>query len=84
MKSELHLAVTREVPEAKNVTLSGTFFTRVFDGAYNSVPKWIKEMDSQIATQGKTPKRYYVYFTTCPKCAKTYGHNYAVALAQVE
>ena len=71
-------------PWAKNVALSGAFFTKVFDGSYNAVPKWIKEMDSQIASQSKTAKKHYVYFTTCPKCAKTYGHNYAVALAQVE
>jgi len=76
--------VAKEVPGAKNVALSGAFFTKVFDGPYNAVPKWIKETDSQIAAQGKTAKKHYVYFTTCPKCAKTYGHNYAVALAQVE
>ncbi|MGV8124230.1 MAG: hydrolase [Candidatus Xenobiia bacterium LiM19] len=23
-------------------------------------------------------------FTTCPKCARIYGHNYSVAFAQVE
>ena len=83
-KSELYLAVTKEVPGARNVALTGTFFSRVFDGPYNAVPKWIKEMDTQIAGQGKAARKYYVYFTTCPRCAKTYGHNYAVVLAQVE
>ena len=58
--------------------------SRVFDGPYNAVPKWIKEMDTQIAGLGKTAKKYYVYFTTCPKCANTCGHNYAVVLAQVQ
>lgn len=66
------------------MTLSGTFFSRVFDGPYNAVPRWTKEMDTQIASQGKTAKKHYVYFTTCPKCAKSYGQNFAVALAQVE
>jgi hypothetical protein len=83
-KSELHLAVTKAVPGARNVALSGTFFTRVFDGPYNAVPKWLKAMDEEIIGQGKTAKKYYFYFTTCPKCAKSYGHNYAVALAKVE
>ncbi|MBN2098448.1 MAG: hypothetical protein JW753_02505 [Dehalococcoidia bacterium] len=82
--SELYLAVTKAVPEARNVALSGTFFTKVFDGPYNAVPKWIKEMDTQIASHSKSVKRYYFYFTTCPMCAKTYGHNYAVVLVQVE
>jgi hypothetical protein len=83
-KSELYLAVTSEVPGARNVALTGTFFSRVFDGPYNAVPKWIEAMDTDFAGQGKTAKKHYVYFTTCPKCAKTYGHNYAVVLAHVE
>jgi len=55
-KSELYLAVAKEVPGAKNVALSGAFFTKVFDGPYNAVPKWIKEMDSQIASQARLPR----------------------------
>ena len=31
-KSDLYLAVAKEVPGAKNVALSGAFFTKVFDG----------------------------------------------------
>lgn len=83
-KAELYLAVTKAVSGARNVTLSGTFFTRVFDGPCNAAPKWLKDMDKEITNRGKTATKYYFYFTTCPKCAKTYGHNYAVALAQVE
>jgi hypothetical protein len=83
-RSELYLAVTGSVPGANNVTLTGTFFTRVFDGPYSAVPKWMKEIDTQTASQGRSAKNCYVYFTTCPKCAKTYGHNYAVVLAQVD
>lgn len=82
-KSELYMAVTKPVPGARNVALSGTFFSRTFDGPYNSVPKWLKEMEAQIAGQGRKAARYYVYFTTCPKCAKTFRHNYAVVLAQL-
>ena len=83
-KSELFMTVTKDVPGADNVKLSGTYFTKVFDGPYNSPPKWIKEMDKLVAAQGKKPKRYLFYFTTCPKCAKLYGHNYAVVFAQTE
>ena len=82
-KGELYVAVTKEVPGAKNAKLSGTFISRVFDGPYNAVPKWIKEMDSYLAGQGKKASRYYFYYTTCPKCSKIHGHNYVVAFAQV-
>lgn len=82
-KSEFYMAVTKSVPEAENVKLSGTFMTKVFDGPYGDVPKWIKEMDAWLNVQGKKAKKYYFYFTSCPKCAKAYGHNYAVAFAEV-
>jgi len=83
-KSELYMAVTKEVPGAENVMLSGTYISKVFDGPYNSPPKWVREMEVFVKEKGKTPKKYLFYFTTCPRCAKTYGHNYAVVFAQVD
>jgi len=82
-KGELYINVTREIPNAENVKLSGTYITRVFDGPYSAVPKWIKEMAQYLDQQGKAAKKYYFYYTTCPKCAKIHGHNYVVAFAQV-
>ena len=82
-KGELYINVTKEVPGAENVKLSGRFLTKVFDGPYNAVPKWAKEIDSYVKGKGKQVKKYYFYYTTCPKCAQIYGHNYAVAFAQV-
>jgi hypothetical protein len=79
----LLINATREVPGAENVRLSGTFATKVFDGPYNAVPKWIKEMEGYLAPKNQTAKNYYFYYTTCPKCAKKYGHNYTVAFAEV-
>lgn len=83
-KSEHYIHVTKEVPNAENVKLSGRFISKVFDGPYNSVPKWAKEMDAYLAEKGEKLMKYYFYFTTCPKCAKKYGHNYVVAFAQVK
>jgi hypothetical protein len=82
-KGELYINVTKEIPNAENVKLSGTYVTKVFDGPYNAVPKWIKEMNQYVNQKGKTVKKYYFYYTTCPKCAKIYGHNYVVTFAEV-
>ena len=81
--SEHYIHVTKEVPDAENVKLSGSFISKVFDGPYNNVPVWIKEMGVYLTKIGKKAQRYYFYFTTCPKCAKKYGHNYVVVFAQV-
>ncbi|MFC1875119.1 hydrolase [Chloroflexota bacterium] len=82
-KGEVYINATKEVPDAENVKLSGTFLTRVFDGPYSAIPKWAKEMTEYVAQKGKTIKKYYFYYTTCPKCAKIHGHNYVVAFAEV-
>lgn len=82
-RSEWFLSVTKDVPDAENVKLSGTFVTRVFDGPYSAVPKWIKEMDKYLADQGKKAEKYYFHYTSCPKCAKLRGHNYVIAFGQI-
>lgn len=83
-RTEYYLAVTKPVSDAENVRLSGTFFSRVFDGPYNSVPKWIKQLEAEVAKQGKKAKKYYFHYTSCPKCAKIRGHNYVVGFVEVD
>lgn len=82
-KSEFHLAVNHEVQGAENVKLTGTFLSKVFDGPFSAVPQWIKEMERYVAEKGHKTLKYYFYYTTCPKCAKKYGHNYVVAFSQI-
>lgn len=82
-KSEIYMTVTKDIPHANMTTLSGTFFSKVFDGPYNAVPQWIKEMDSVLENEGKKAIKYYFHYAYCPKCAKKYGHNYCVAFAQI-
>ena len=83
-KSELFLSVTDTVPNAENITLSGTFMSKVFDGAFNAVPKFIKQMDAYLAKQDKKARDYYVHYAYCPKCAKEEGHNYMVLFAMLD
>lgn len=83
-KSEHCLSVTGEIPGADIVTLSGEFLSKVYDGPYNVVPKWIKDITHYTAESGKEMKDLYFFYTTCPKCAKKYGHNYVVAFARTE
>lgn len=82
--ADIYIDVTRDVSGAKMATLSGTFLTKVFEGPYQNAGKWAKEMVEYVKTKGKTLKKLYFSYTTCPKCAKTYGKNYVVLFAQVE
>jgi len=82
-KSEIYLSVTGDVPNATNVRISGTFAAKVFDGPYNAIPKFIKEMDNYLSKQGQKSQKYYVHYAYCPRCAKKYGHNHMILFAEV-
>jgi effector-binding domain-containing protein len=82
--SDLYMAVEKEIEGLENVTLSGTFLTKVFEGPYSRVRAWIGEMNEYVEAQGKKVKKMYFYYTVCPKCGKTFGKNYIVIFAQVE
>jgi hypothetical protein len=81
--ADVYISVAREVPNAANVTISGTFLSKVFEGPYQHVHKWIEQTKSFVASRGRQLKKLYCYYTTCPKCAKKYGKNYVAILAQV-
>jgi hypothetical protein len=81
--ADVYIAVTKDVPGAKMEKISGTFLTKVFEGAYKDVPKWHKEMAQFVKSRGKEAKKTYSFYTTCPKCAKVYGKNYVVLVSEV-
>lgn len=81
--ADMYIAVTKEVPHAQTARLSGKFLTKAFEGPYKQIPTWIAEMTSHVRSQGQEVKRLYFLYKTCPKCAKQYGKNYVVLLAQV-
>jgi hypothetical protein len=82
-KSELLMSVTKEVPGGSMVRITGSFFTKVYDGPYPEMPDWIAATDAILAARGQQAIKYYVHYAYCPKCSKKYGHNYGVTFAQV-
>lgn len=82
-KSNIYISVSNDVPNTKMITISGIFITKVFEGPYKNAEKWCKEMKEYVKSKGKEIKKIYFYYTTCPKCAKKYGKNYVVILAQI-
>jgi hypothetical protein len=81
--SDIYIAVSKEVPGAEMVRISGTFLTKVFEGPYKDAGKWAKEMAEYVKAKAKDMKKMYFFYTTCPKCAEYYGKNYTVILAQI-
>ena len=81
--ADVYIGVTKDIPGAKTATISGTFLSKVFEGPYRDMRKWIKEMKSFVASKGKKFKKLYFFYTTCPRCAKKYGKNYVAILAEL-
>lgn len=82
-KAEHYLAVTRPVPGAEMVELSGSYLAKVFEGPYKNMRNWYTELIEYVKSQGKTPVKTYFNYTMCPNCSKAYGHNYVVGFEQV-
>jgi len=81
--ADVYVGVTGDVPDLRTATISGTFLSKTFEGPYKDIRKWIQEMGQYVKARGKELEKLYFYYTTCPKCAKKYGKNYVVLLAQV-
>jgi hypothetical protein len=82
-QGEHYIAVSKEVPGADNIKLSGTYLTKVFEGPLKETSKWVAQMKQYVKANGKNTEKMYLYYTTCPKCAKFYGKNYVVGFAQI-
>jgi hypothetical protein len=63
-------------------SISGTFLSKVFEGPFRDMRKWTEEMKNFVQSKDKAIEKLYFFYTTCPKCAKKYGKNYVVILAQ--
>jgi hypothetical protein len=76
-------AVPKAVPDEAMTTLSGDFITKVFQGPYQNAEQWRNDMADLVRARGSEPKSIWFFYTTCPKCAKAYGQNYVVGVAEL-
>ena len=80
---DLYIEVAKEVPAADHAQLNGSFLAKVFEGPFKNTKQWCRQMAEWVRSKGKTSKRQLMYYTTCPKCARHYGKNFVVILAEV-
>lgn len=81
---DLYLAVDKEIPDADNATLSGKYFSKVYEGPYRDTGKWTEDFKKEAKTKGFEIRKWYMWYTTCPKCAKKYGKNYVVNICKID
>ena len=82
-QSNIYLSVTKNVPNANNVTLSGEFKTHVQQGNYENVGHMINQMNADLADHKIAVKNIYAHYAYCPQCEASVGHNYTTLFAEV-
>lgn len=82
-KMDIYLAVDKPVLDAFNCTLTGKFYSRVYEGPFKNTGIWCTDFKEQAKNRGLEITKWYMWYTTCPKCAKKYGKNYVVVVGEV-
>ena len=80
---DLYIEVAKEVPGAAMARLSGRYVSKVFEGPFKETGNWCRQMAEWMEGRGQKIEKLWMYYTTCPKCARHYGKNYVVILAEV-
>jgi len=81
---DVYLAASGDVEGAENVSLSGDYLSKVYEGDFKETGKWCRDFAAFADGRGLAVKKWYMWYTTCPKCAKKYGKNYVAIVAEVE
>lgn len=80
---DLYIAVDKDIPGYESTLFSGNFFSKVYEGPFRDTGKWCKDFEIHAQTKGFTITKWFMWYTTCPKCAKKYGKNYVAIISQV-
>jgi hypothetical protein len=81
---DVYLAVDKEITGAKNTSISGTFVSKVYEGPFKEIANWHNDFKNWCSTQNYKTVKNYMWYTTCPQCAKKYGKNYVVIFAEID
>lgn len=81
---DIYVATDREIPDAENVTITGKFFSKVYEGPFKDTGKWCVDYNKAAKDKGYNIEKMYMWYTTCPKCAKVYGKNYVAIIGELK
>ena len=79
----VYIDVDKIIPGADNVLITGNFLCKVYEGDFKETGKWCKDFEEYAKSQSLDILKWYMWYTTCPKCAKKYGKNYVVILGKI-
>ncbi|MDD3487600.1 MAG: hypothetical protein PHF35_04475 [Candidatus Moranbacteria bacterium] len=68
--AELLVPISGKTDAFEIELITGRFLTRLFDGNYGDMEKWVKVTRTWCREQNFEPEEYIFWYATCPKCAK--------------
>ncbi|HWS01311.1 MAG TPA: hydrolase [Prolixibacteraceae bacterium] len=80
---DIYISVDKAVNTLENKIFTGKYYSKVYEGPFRECGKWILDFNQHLVSKGYNPVKVYSWYTTCPKCAKKYGKNYVVMVAEV-
>lgn len=81
---EIMACVHQPIAHYDSIILDGTYTFKVYEGPLSDVEAWKKAFTSYIEKLYHfKPSTIYIWYTTCPDCAKKYGKNYVVLLTKI-
>lgn len=82
-KMDIYVAVEKTVPTLENVTLSGMFYSKVYEGPFTQMASWCRDFHALVHKKHLKVDKGYVWYAMCPECTKVYGKNYVVVIGKV-
>ncbi|PWD97718.1 hydrolase [Marinilabilia rubra] len=79
---DLYMAVDKPLKDAENVTFNGHMLSKVYEGPYKDTGKWCNDFETFAGEHKLNINQWFMWYTTCPKCAKKYGKNYVAILGK--
>lgn len=80
----LYLAVDKPVEKTEIVSLNGKFLFKVYEGPFRDAGKWIRDFQAYAGERDLKVDKQFMWYTTCPKCAKKYGKNPVAVVGQLQ
>ncbi|MFZ6034738.1 MAG: hydrolase [Patescibacteria group bacterium] len=80
---DIYVAVDKEVSGYENTKMTGRFLSKVYEGDFKETGNWCADFEKFAKTKNAQIKKMYMFYTTCPACAKKYGRNYVVIIGKI-
>ena len=81
---DIYVPCSKEVAGEKSARLSGKFLCKIYEGDFQKTGEWCKEFQMYAKGREIAIGKLYMWYTTCPKCAKKWGKNYVGVFGEIK